>query len=125
MKNDRGYGPGLMAPAMLLMVALAIGAEFIPTGCASYGSLTFNEKFAAGLSADTSVLQVTTTLKQSDKISATDAKNIEVQADNLKSALDIAYQMHETDPTAGATKLDTTLTALKALQTYLATRGKP
>jgi hypothetical protein len=83
---------------------------------------TFNEKWAAAVQADTAVVQTTTTLLAADKIKADDAKNVEAQADNVKAALDIARTTYATDQTGGTTKLQSALTALTALQTYLETK---
>jgi len=85
---------------------------------------TFNKKWLAAQSADTTVLQTDLALLQAGKISKEDAANVEAQADNVKAGLDIARTVYATDQTAGSTKLDSVVLALQALQNYLAAKGK-
>lgn len=94
----------------------------VVTACSTFGvpsADTFNKKWLAAQTADTTVLQTDLTLKQAGKISSEDAANIENQADNIKAGLDIARNLYSTDQTAGSTKLDSVVLALQALQTYL------
>lgn len=69
-------------------------------------------------------MQTATTLLAADRISARDAQQIHDQAVNLKSGLEIAEQVHATNPAAGDDKLSATITALTALQGYLQAREK-
>jgi hypothetical protein len=96
-------------------------------GCAALGIAapqTFNEKLAVGYASVTSVRQAATTLVGSGKLTPDDAQNVQTQADTARAALDIARQTQTSDPSGAATKLDSTITVLTALQTYLATKGK-
>lgn len=85
---------------------------------------TFNEKWLAAQTTDTAVLQTDIALLQAGKISKEDAANVEAQADNVKAGLDIARTIYENDQQAGQSKLDSVVTALTALQTYLQSKGK-
>jgi hypothetical protein len=85
---------------------------------------TFNEKLAASYSTVTSARDATATLLTSGKLSGADASNIEQQLDNARTGLDLARQVHATNPSAGDAKLDAVVTVLTALQAYLQTRTK-
>ncbi len=106
---------------------LAIFLLTLAAGCAALGiqaPQTFNEKLAVGYTSVTSIRQAATTLLTSAKITPDDAQNVQNQADNARMALDIARATFKTGDTTGAqTKLDTTITALTALQSYLASKG--
>lgn len=104
------------------MKKLLIVAVLLLAGCSTLGipsADTFNKKWLAAQTADTTVLQTDLTLLQAGTISKADAANVEAQADNIKSGLDIARTLYATDQTAGSTKLDSVVLALQALQTYL------
>jgi hypothetical protein len=110
--------------ARFLMITMAL-TLFV--ACASWGipgAQTFNEKLAAGYITADNVLKSTDALLLAGAISPTDAKNIVAQDDNVKAGLDIARTINATDATAGSAKLNQVITALTALQTYLATKGK-
>ena len=97
-------------------------------GCASIGlpvPETFNQKLAVSLGAVTAVRESTITLLKAGKISADDAQNVQNQANNLRTGLDIARDIARTDPKAGDAKLTALHSALNALQTYLNTKGSP
>lgn len=83
---------------------------------------SFKQKLGAAYEADTAVLTSTQALLSADKITAADAKNVEAQADNVKAGLDIARSTYATDQTAGSTKLQSVITALSGLQTYLGSK---
>lgn len=97
--------------------------SLLMAACAQLGitkPLTFNEKLATGYSAVTTVLSTSLALEQQGKIKPADLANIEKQTDAVKEALDLANTFEQTDTAIGATKLTSALTALQALQTYLA-----
>lgn len=109
------------------MKTLLIGVILLIAGCSTLGvptPKTFNERWLAAQTADTAVIQTDLALYNAGKITKEDAANIEAQADNVKAGLDIARTVYATDQTAGNTKLVSVLTALQALQSYLATKGK-
>lgn len=97
------------------------------TACATLGleaPKTFNERLAAGYTTVTGVRNATADLLTVNKITKADASNVEQQADNARTGLDLARQIHATNPPAGDAKLDAVVTGLTALQAYLQTRTK-
>jgi hypothetical protein len=97
------------------------------TACATLGidaPKTFNERLAAGYTTVTGVRNTAATLLTSNKLSADDAQNVQSQADNARTGLDLARQIHATNPPAADARLDAVVTGLTALQAYLNTRGK-
>lgn len=85
---------------------------------------TFNERLAAGYVTVTGIRESTGTLLVAGKISAGDAQNVQGQADNARTGLDLARQIHATNPPAGDAKLDAVVTGLAALQAYLTQKGE-
>lgn len=101
----------------LLLILLA--------GCASLGlptPTTFNERLAAAYSTVEGVRSEADALLLAKRITPDDAQNIQNQATSARSALDVASLAFIRDPAAADTKLTATITALTALQGYLATR---
>lgn len=96
------------------------------TACATLGidsPRTFNERLAAGYASVTAARDTTATLLTSGRLSAGDAQNVQSQLDNARTGLDLARQIHATDPVGGDAKIDAVVTALTALQAYLSTKG--
>ena len=85
---------------------------------------TFNEKLVVGYSTVTASRDATATLLSSGKLSAPDAQNLEQQLDNARTGLDLARQIHATNPSVGDAKLDAVVTGLTALQAYLQSHTK-
>lgn len=83
---------------------------------------TFNQKATAAYNALDAAVQTTGTLLQSGKITPNDAQQAHDQISQIKSGVDIAVQVHTNDPQAGEDRLATAITALTALQAYLAGR---
>lgn len=111
----------LLHLASLALVALLIG-------CASAGvpaPQTFNQNVAAGIASVTAVRQSATVLLKADKISVSDAQNVQQQADTAMAGIVIARQLGAVDPAAGQTKLTAAITVLTALNAYLAAKGTP
>lgn len=105
--------------------ALAVLAVLALSACAALGVATpetFNEKEAAAISTVTGARSTAIALLTADKISATDARNIQTQCDNAREAITIASQIHATDPGAAENRLDAIIVGLNALNAYLATR---
>lgn len=103
----------------VLMIAVNL------TGCATLGvdaPKTFNEKVAVALSTVTIVRDTTISLLTADHITAEDAENIQTQANNARNGIDIARQLHATNPGPAENRLDAAVTILKALEDYL--RGR-
>jgi hypothetical protein len=85
---------------------------------------TFNERLGAGYSTVTASRDATATLLSSGKLSASDAQNVQDQLNTARTGLDLARQVHATNPPAGDAKLDAVVTGLTALQAYLQSRTK-
>lgn len=85
---------------------------------------TFNKKLAAGYTTVTGIRNTADALLSAQKITPDDAQNVNDQADNARTGLDLARQMHATNPAAGDARLDAVVTGLAALNAYLATKGK-
>ena len=83
---------------------------------------TFNQKATAAYNALDAAVQTTATLLQSRKITPDDAQQVHDQIAQIKSGVDIAVQVHANDSQAGDDRLATAITALTALQAYLAGR---
>ena len=92
-------------------------------GCAALGvppADTYNKQLAGAYTAVTAARQETLTLLQAGKITADDAQNVQNQADAIRAGLDVsAVAFKGGDSAAATTKLDSTITVLKALQSYL------
>jgi hypothetical protein len=99
----------------------------LAAGCAALGLPTpekFNERLAAAYVTATAIVDGTRIVLATKKITPDDAQNILKQTDNLVAALDVARSMSRSDPVAANTKLSATVTALTALQAYLASKEK-
>jgi hypothetical protein len=120
-----GENPLVTTVTFLLALALVVVLAFM-SGCASLGieaPKTFNEKLAVGYGITAGARSSVLTLLEAKKITVEDARNIETQINNLRAGLDIAKSTYASDSKAAATKLQSTLTILNALQSYLITRG--
>lgn len=95
------------------------------TACSLLGVATpqtFNERLGAGYTTLTGARDATATLLSSGKLSASDAQNVQDQLNTARTGLDLARQVHATNPPAGDAKLDAVVTGLTALQAYLRSR---
>lgn len=109
------------------LFALFVPISFGLTACSALGipqAQTFNERAAVALSAVTSVRQATLTLLQTKRITADDAENVQKQADNARSAIDIARKLNAAGDPGAPGKLDQAQAVLTTLEAYLATKGK-
>lgn len=105
---------------------LATIAITVLAGCSLLGvpvPQTMNERVSAAYISVTTVRQETLSLLQAGKITAADAKNIETQADNARSGIDIAKQLDLTNPAQASDRLTAALSVLQALETYLTQKG--
>lgn len=117
--KQAGLVRAFMLAAMLLISAPLV---VILPACTTLGvpqPQTFNERLAAGYSTVSGVRNAATSLLQAGSISADDAENIQVQADNARAGLDIARVVSNTDMQAADAKLQATLLVLEALDQYL------
>ena len=109
------------AAAVFLLAAMTTGMF----GCSALGlpsPNTFNEKVAVGYSTVTALRTTAVTLLDDKKISAVDGQNVLQQTDNARAGLDIAREIHATQPDAANSKLTSVLTGLRALDAYLRSR---
>jgi hypothetical protein len=84
---------------------------------------SFNASLQDGYTAITAIVNTAGTLYAAGKLSDADKANVVSVATEAKNGLDIARQIHTTDPTAGADKLTATIAGLTALQNYLVSRS--
>jgi hypothetical protein len=94
--------------ALVCFIALA--------GCTT---TNFNDKLAGGYQSVTAVRATTTTLLTSKIIDAKDAQNVQNVANEVRTGLDIARDIHVTNPALGDDKLASALTILQSVQKYL------
>jgi len=109
------------AAAVFLLAAITTGI----LGCSVFGlpvPETFNERLAAGYTSVTGVRNSATALLDSGTLSSVDGLNVLDQTDNARAGLDIARQIHTTNPNAGSEKLTAVVAGLKALNGYLCVR---
>jgi hypothetical protein len=99
---------------LLLLVLSACATLGVPS------ATTFNQRALAAQTAATAAVSTSTVLLNAHKIGSADAENVQKQADLVKESVDVARSIHATDPKGGETKLDSTVTILKALEAYLA-----
>lgn len=114
-------------PRKPLYAAFAAYLLVILTACTTIGvpaPQTFNERLAAAYSTVTAARDTTATLLTSGRLSAADAQNVQQQLDNARTGLDLARQVHATDPAGGDAKLDAIVVGLTALQAYLQSHTK-
>lgn len=105
---------------------LASIAITVLAGCSLLGvpvPKTLNERVSAAYISVTTVRQETLSLLQAGKLTKTDAQNIETQADNARSGIDIAKQLDITNPAQASDRLTAALSVLQALETYLTQKG--
>lgn len=110
-----------------LLTSLFLSALILVSGCAQLGvppAQTFNENLVVGVASVTAVRTTATTLLQAGKISPDDAQNVQDQANNARSGLDLARAIARTNPQGAADKLSAVSAVLQTLQGYLATKGK-
>ncbi|HEU4600513.1 MAG TPA: hypothetical protein VFS24_01025 [Steroidobacteraceae bacterium] len=84
---------------------------------------SFNAKLQDGYTAVTAVVTTASTLYAAGKLSDADKANLVQMAQTAKDGLDIARQVHSTDPQAGDDRLAAVIAGLTALQNYLLTRN--
>jgi len=95
------------------------------TACANLGLVTpqsFSERLATGYTSVSTVRSTATALLAAKRISVGDATNVQASADNARAGLDIARDIHATEPAAADARLTSVITALTALSTYLEAR---
>lgn len=105
----------------------ALAVAFL-MGCSTLGVQSptdFNGRLAAGYKTVEGVANTATQLRAAGKLSDADRENVVATSRTAVAGLDLAGQVHKTNPAAGDQKLTATIAVLTALQTYLATKGQP
>lgn len=110
----------LWNPLLLFMLALL-------TACASMGippADTFNKRLATGYATVQAVADSAMALHHSGRLTREEAADVGRQLNGAVGALDAAAIMFRTDPVAAENRLAVTITALTALQAFLAQKEK-
>ena len=105
---------------------VAILAIALTAACAQLGvptPQTFNQKLAVSVVTVTEVRNTAATLLVAGKISPEDAANINKQADVAREGLNVARGLSATDIDSAGGRLEAATAALRALQTYLISKG--
>lgn len=105
----------MFACALLLAACQALGVK---------APETFNERLAAGYVTVEGIAKQAQQLRAAGKLSDADRANVVATNTQAIAGLDLAKQIHDTNPQAGTEKLTAALTVLNALSAYLATKGQ-
>lgn len=103
--------------AALLLVLAACAQLGVPAAD------TFNKRLLAGYQTVEAIATSAGSLRAAGKLSDADRDNVVATSRTAIAGLDLARQVHQTNPQAGDDKLSATITVLTALQAYLATKG--
>lgn len=101
---------------------LVLPLLLIIAGCAALGvapANTFNKRAVVANTAIESAAATVTALYQNNKISQEDAQTAHDKLVQLADGLDLAIQIHKTDPTSADGRLDEIIVSLQALEAYL------
>lgn len=85
---------------------------------------TFNKRALAAYTTVEGINKTATSLKAAGKLSDSDRENIISTSRSAVAGIDLARQVHATNPQGGEDKLTAMIAVLTALQTYLATKEK-
>ena len=110
-----------------VMATLCLLSMLLVVGCAALGvkaPATFNERLAAGYVTVEGIAKQAQQLRAAGKLSDSDRANVVATNTQAIAALDLAKQIHATNPQAGTDKLTAAITVLNALSAYLATKEK-
>ncbi len=110
----------MLTRTLMLVLALTLSA------CASLGVPspdTFNKRVAVAQTTVQTVAESATAAYTAGKLSETDRTNVVTTGRSTLAAIDVARNMHATNPTGAENKLASALAILVALQTYLASQG--
>lgn len=117
-----------MNPAQfLLRFILAMAIALSMSACETIGApapKSFKQSVPVAVATVTSVRQSATALLQAGKITPKEASNVQLQADNARTAIDLAQQIHATDPAGAQTKLTAALLVLSTLNQFLMEKSK-
>lgn len=117
-----------MIRSLVLSVALVFGAAgtTVLSGCAQLGLASvqsFEDKLYATTATVSQIERTTSVLLNARKISSNDAKNVLKATDAAAEGVTLAKAYVGVDQATANAKLAAAITALNALQTYLATQG--
>lgn len=104
----------LRLSSTIFLLCLLAACSAIPT------PETLNQRAAVALSLNTAVRSTATTLLQARKIAVEDAQNILAATDNARAGIDLARRL---PPVEAGQRLEAVQSVLRALQTYLTTKG--
>jgi hypothetical protein len=119
--------PRVASWVFFCMLASILLSVLLMSGCQTLNNpTTFNEKVSTGYASLAAVRSTTTDLLIAKRIDVTTAVNIQMQADNVRSALDTARIVYKDNNSLGATDLDKALATILTLQSTLNTlKGTP
>lgn len=106
---------------------LLFACALILAACAQLGVPspdTFNKRALAGYQTVETIATTAGSLRSAGKLSDADRDNVVATSRTAIAALDLARQVHATNPQAGEDKLSATITVLAALSAYLAAKEK-
>ena len=113
----------------MVLAALFMSGAVLMTatvhGCTAIGvpqAQTFNERVAFAMTTVTGIRETATALLADGAIKVEDAKNIQAQADTAREGIDLAIQVHATDPAVAENRLLAAQVIVDALQAYLSSQ---
>lgn len=106
---------------IFLNVLIVVG--FV-VGCATLKSQSFQQKYEDSVQLETTVLTLSTSLRQANLISGDDEQHVVTVAMQTKTILDEALKISNTDISTAQNKLVLASTLLNDLQNYLAANKK-
>ena len=110
-----------------LFVSGAVVTGGVIHGCNTIGvpqAQTFNERVAFAMTTVTGIRETATALLTDGAITVEDAKNIQAQADTAREGIDLAIQVHATDPAVAENRLLAAQVIVDALKAYLRSQQK-
>jgi hypothetical protein len=113
----RLYTPATYLLTLICALLVACAQLGLPT------PTTINEKIAAAQASVTQVRQTATQLLTAGKITVADAENVLKTTDAASEGIAVARTLSLQDPNAAQARLTMVVTALTAIQAYLATKS--
>ena len=114
----------LIDPLVAIKQAMVL-ALVLAGACAYLGQPTpetFSERAAAAYTSVTTVRQTALELLQTGNITPADAQTVQDAADNARAGIDVARSIAIANPGQADNRLTAAITALTALNAYLATQ---
>jgi hypothetical protein len=111
-------------PSAFYRSLVAFAFAFTMAACQSVGDLdTFNKRMATAYTTVQAVADGAAAAKTAGKLTPADVTNVVNTSRAALAALDVANNLHTTDPKTADDKLAATMAILVALQTYITTQG--